>query len=64
VIILDTHVWVRWLDPLAAPLPSWLIDKIESADRLAVSAVTCHEVAWLNRGGQAEIPHNSQLVWS
>ena len=32
MIILDTHVWVRWLDSEAAPLPSWMIDKIESAD--------------------------------
>jgi PIN domain nuclease of toxin-antitoxin system len=55
VIILDTHVWVRWLDPVAAPLPSWLIDKIESADTLAVSAVTCWEVAWLNRRGRIEL---------
>jgi PIN domain nuclease of toxin-antitoxin system len=55
VIILDTHVWVRWLDSEAAPLPSWMIDKIESADRLAVSAVTCWEVAWLNRRGRIEL---------
>ncbi len=55
MIILDTHVWVRWLDSEAAPLPSWMIDKIESADRLAVSAVTCWEVAWLNRRGRIEL---------
>jgi len=55
VIILDTHVWVRWLDSKVAPLPSWMIDKIESADRLAVSAVTCWEVAWLNRRGRIEL---------
>lgn len=55
MIILDTHVWVRWLDSEAMPLPSWMINKIESADRLAVSAVTCWEVACLNRKGRIEL---------
>lgn len=55
MIILDTHVWVRWLDPEAVPLPSWMIERIEYADRLAVSAVTCWEVTWLNRRGRIEL---------
>ena len=54
MIVLDTHVWVRWLDPNSVPLPVGVIDKIESADALAVSAVTCWEVAWLNRRGRIE----------
>ena len=63
MIILDTHVWVRWLDPQAVPLPSWMIEKIECADTLAVSAVTCWEVTWLNRKGRIElaIPLDSWL---
>ncbi|MDO9225997.1 MAG: type II toxin-antitoxin system VapC family toxin [Pseudomonadota bacterium] len=49
MIVLDTHIWVRWLDPEADPLPASLIEKIESAESLAVSAITCWEVAWLHR---------------
>jgi PIN domain nuclease of toxin-antitoxin system len=49
VIVLDTHVWVRWLDPTANPLPPTLIDRIEAAETLAISAITCWEVAWLHR---------------
>ncbi len=55
MIVLDTHVWVRWLDSQAAPLPEWMVDKIESADKLAVSAVSCWEVAWLQRRGRIEL---------
>jgi PIN domain nuclease of toxin-antitoxin system len=49
VIILDTHIWVRWVDPDANPLPDRILKKIEVADQLAVSAITCWEVAWLVR---------------
>ena len=52
MILLDTHIWVRWADPSANPLPVGLVEKIETADRLAVSAVTCWEVAWLVRRGR------------
>ncbi len=49
MIILDTHIWVRWVDPDANPLPDGILKKIEVADQLAVSAITCWEVAWLVR---------------
>ncbi len=47
MILLDTHVWVRWVDPQANLLAPRIMDCIETADQLAVSAVTCWEVAWL-----------------
>ena len=49
MIILDTHIWVRWVDPEANPLPVRILEHIESTDQLAVSAITCWEVAWLVR---------------
>lgn len=52
MILLDTHIWVRWVDPSANPLPVVLVEKIETADQLAVSAVTCWEVALLVRRGR------------
>jgi len=55
VILLDTHVWVRWVDPQVNPLPPGIIDRIETTDRLAVSAVTCWEVAWLARRGRLQL---------
>lgn len=55
MIVLDTHIWVRWVDPSANPLSPGLVETIESADQLAVSAVTCWEVAWLVRRGRLEL---------
>lgn len=53
--MLDTHIWVRWVDTQAQPLPVGLLDKIETAEALAVSAVTCWEVAWLHRRGRLDL---------
>jgi PIN domain nuclease of toxin-antitoxin system len=55
VILLDTHIWVRWADPAVSPLPRPIIERIEIADRLAVSAASCWEVAWLARRGRLEL---------
>lgn len=55
MILLDTHVWVRWVDPEANPLSPGIIDCIETTEELAVSAVTCWEVAWLTRRGRLQL---------
>jgi PIN domain nuclease of toxin-antitoxin system len=54
ILLLDTHVWVRWVDPQANPLSPGIIDCIETAEQLAVSAVTCWEVTWLVRRGRLQ----------
>lgn len=56
MILLDTHVWVRWLEPENGPLPSRLQALLDAADRLAVSAVSCWEVAYLDRLGRTYLP--------
>lgn len=58
MILLDTHVWVRWVDPHVNPLPSKIIACIETADLLAVSAITCWEVAWLARRNRLQLKLN------
>lgn len=52
MILLDTHVWIRWLDPDVRPLPRGVLDRIETADQLAVSAISCWELALLLRRGR------------
>jgi PIN domain nuclease of toxin-antitoxin system len=49
MIILDTHIWLRWLNGASNTLPSPMIERIESAPTIAVSAISCWEVAWLAR---------------
>ncbi len=55
MIILDTHIWIRWLDPQQQALAPGLIDQIETADRVAVSSISCWEVAWLLRRGRLQL---------
>lgn len=60
--VLDTHIWVRWLDPQANPLPTGILGHIEAAEQLAVSAITCWELAWLVRRGRLTLSP-SLAVW-
>jgi len=55
MILMDTHIWLRWLLP-DDPLPKNLIDLIETADALAVSAISCWEVVMLERFRRIELP--------
>ena len=54
-LLLDTHVWVRWLSE-DQPLGHTVIDAIEKADYLAVSAISCWEVAYLVKNGKLALP--------
>jgi PIN domain nuclease of toxin-antitoxin system len=55
MILMDTHIWLRWLLP-DDPLPQNLLDLIETADALAVSAISCWEVVLLERFHRIELP--------
>ncbi len=54
VILLDTHIWVRWLagDP---SLAASIVDQVAEADELAVSAISCWEVAYLAKRGRLQL---------
>lgn len=59
MILLDTHVWVRWLVAQSAqadPLPEALVHLIETAEQVCVSVVSCWEVAMLVKRGRLELP--------
>jgi len=55
MILLDTHILVRWVDPQVKPLPPPLVDYIEQADTRAVSAISCWEIAWLVRKDRLQL---------
>jgi PIN domain nuclease of toxin-antitoxin system len=44
VIILDTHIWLWWINNEAASLGDNRKELIEAADTVAVSAISCFEV--------------------
>jgi len=46
MILLDTHIWLRWLLP-TEPLPIKLVEQIEQAEAVFVSAISCWETVML-----------------
>ena len=56
MIILDTHIWLWWVNSDAAMLGTNRKELIETADTVAVSAISCFEVAWLERHGRIVLP--------
>lgn len=47
MLILDTHALYWWVNRTPDKLGQQQIDAIETAESLAVSAMTCWEMAWL-----------------
>lgn len=56
MIVLDTHIWIWWLTFNDRSLKQSWRDAITNADTIAVSAISCFEVAWLVNRGRVEIP--------
>ena len=52
MLILDTHALFWWINNTPDKLEQRQIDAIETADNLAVSAMTCWEMTWLVAHGR------------
>jgi len=58
VLLLDTHVWVRWVsDPpwLSSPARAAIDRALEAGERLQVSSISAWEVALLVTKGRLEL---------
>ena len=55
MLLLDTHIWLWWINATPEKLPPHLIDRIESDETVAVSSISCFEVEWLARHGRIEL---------
>jgi PIN domain nuclease of toxin-antitoxin system len=55
MIVLDTHIWHWWINQIPGRLTPSLIDHIETADRIGISAISCFEMAWLVRHGRVHL---------
>lgn len=62
MIVLDTHIWHWWTNQIAGKLTSAQIALIEEADEIAVSAISCFEMAWLHRHGRIDLGMSFE-VW-
>ena len=58
MIILDTHIWLWWVNEDIDRIGQVRNDLIQSADYVSVSAISCFEVAWLEAHDRIELPCN------
>lgn len=61
VIILDTHIWIWFILQEFEQFPSHWRDVIETADTVAISPVSCYEVALAEQKGRLQLPCNTEL---
>ena len=56
MIVLDTHIWFWWVNNDRKTIGSIRREQITSARTIAVSAISCFEIAWLERHGRIYLP--------
>lgn len=56
MIVLDTHVWLWWVNLDRERLKAEWRARIEAEEPVGVSAISCFEVAWLAQHGRIELP--------
>ncbi|WP_295385770.1 type II toxin-antitoxin system VapC family toxin [uncultured Thiodictyon sp.] len=55
-MVLDTHVWLRWIISAGADLPRAMVSAIRTADVTAVSGISCWEVSLLEQRNRIDLP--------
>ncbi len=56
MIVLDTHLWLWWINQDQSRLkPAWTT-RIASTEPVGISAISCFEIAWLTQHGRIELP--------
>jgi len=56
MIILDTHIWLWWVNRDTEKLNQRRLEQITSSGIVAVSAISTFEVAWLVHHGRIVLP--------
>jgi PIN domain nuclease of toxin-antitoxin system len=55
VIILDTHIWLWWINRNET-INKKQLEQIENASEVGVSAISLFEVSWLERHNRIKLP--------
>jgi len=58
MIVLDTHIWLWWINNQINQLSDNRRQQIDRAETVGVSAISCFEVAWLEQHGRISLPCN------
>ena len=56
MIIMDTHIWLWWVNENIDLLGQARNDLIKSTDIVSVSAISCFEVSWLDAHNRIQLP--------
>ncbi|MEN9221678.1 MAG: type II toxin-antitoxin system VapC family toxin [Thermostichus sp. BF3_bins_97] len=56
VIVLDTRIWIWYINGNDDRLPAGWLDRIESADTLGIASVSCYEIALAHQRQRLELP--------
>ena len=52
IIVLDTHIWIWFINLEWERFPAVWLDAIETADRVGISSVSCYEVSLAEQRGR------------
>lgn len=55
MLVLDTHIWIWWINQTCQRLPLEIVKLIEQTDLVAISAISCFEVTWLYDHGRIHL---------
>lgn len=55
MLVLDTHIWYWWINQIPGKLSTNHLDLIAETKIVAVSAISCFEMAWLVRHGRINL---------
>lgn len=55
IIVLDTHIWLWFINSNLDKFPSHWLSQIEAASRVGISPVSCYEVALAHSRGRLEL---------
>ena len=55
MLLLDTHIWLWWVDSIRGKLSQNIQEEIETAETVVVSDISCFEIEWLVRHGRVEM---------
>ncbi|MEL7359068.1 MAG: type II toxin-antitoxin system VapC family toxin [Cyanobacteria bacterium J06555_13] len=56
MIVLDTHIWLWYVNKNLNKLPNGWTSEIEQAEKVAVATISCYEVALANKKGRLALP--------
>ena len=61
MIVMDTHIWLWWVNGDLNQLGAKRVKLLQQTIPLAVSAISCFEIAWLDQHRQIILPKIKQI---